>query len=175
MKNKDKLLQRYSIFCAAVILFTICGFCGWVYEISVTSYLFGHFVNRGFLHIPVLPIYGVFSFVMLPVFRKYNGILTVFFGGMAITTALEFVSSYIIEWVLGEGLWSYSSWDFNLDGRISLYSSLAFGAMSVILIKIAYPLVKKLHEKAPCWIVNTLGTLFAAVIILDFVFTGFFR
>ena len=150
MKNKSLFLQRYSLFCAAAVLFTICGICGWIYETAVTSYLWGRFADRGYLHIPVLPIYGVFSFIMLPIFKKHNGIFTVFFGGMAITTALEFICSYIIEWILGEELWSYRSWDFNFEGRISLYSSLAFGLMSVILIKGALPLVKKFYEKAPC-------------------------
>ena len=155
---------------AAVILFTFCGMCGWIYETAVTSYLWGRFAERGFLHIPVLPIYGVFAFLMLPLFRKHKGWLTVFLGGMAFTTALEFVCSYLIEWVFGEGLWSYSNWDFNYDGRISLYSSLVFGVFSVILIRLAYPAVKKMYEKAPSWILYTIGTIFAAAIISDFIY-----
>ena len=174
MKNKSLFLQRYSLFCAAAILFTICGICGWIYETAVTSYLWGRFADRGYLHIPVLPIYGVFSFIMLPVFKKHNGIFTVFFGGMAITTALEFICSYLIEWILDESLWSYKSWDFNFEGRISLYSSLAFGAMSVILIKAAYPLVIKFHKKAPFWVVIVCGTACYLSIIIDFIYTSFY-
>lgn len=155
---------------AAIVLFTFCGMCGWIYETAVTSYLWGHFAERGFLHIPVLPIYGVFAFLMIPIFRKHNGFFTVFLGGMAFTTALEFISSYIIEWVLGKGLWSYKSWDFNYDGRISLYSSLVFGLFSVILIKLALPLVRRLYEKAPSWVLYALGGFFALSIILDFIY-----
>lgn len=174
MKNKYTAMQRYGFFCAAVVLFTICGICGWIYETAVTSYLWGRFADRGYLHIPVLPIYGVFSFILLPIFKKHNGFFTVFLGGMAITTILEFISSYIIEWVLGESLWSYKSWDFNYDGRISLYSSIAFGIMSVILIKLAYPLVKKIYEKSPKTTI-AMGTIFAVIIIADFIFTSFFQ
>ncbi len=173
MKNKSVFLQRYSLFCAAAVLFTICGICGWIYETAVTSYLWGRFADRGYLHIPVLPIYGVFSFIMLPVFKKHNGFFTVFLGGMAITTALEFISSYIIEWILGKNLWSYSSWDFNFDGRISLYSSLAFGLMSVILIKVAFPTVKKFYKEAPGWVVILCGTVCYFSIIIDFIYTSF--
>ncbi len=175
MKNKNLFLQRYSLFCAAATLFTICGICGWIYETAVTSYLWGHFADRGYLHIPVLPIYGVFSFIMIPVFKKHNGFLTVFFGGMAITTILEFISSYIIEWIIGKSLWSYKSWDFNYDGRISLYSSLAFGAMSVILIKLAYPMVKKFYKNAPLWLVCLCGTVCFLAIITDLIFNSFFQ
>lgn len=161
------ILKKLS---AAVVLFTFCGMCGWVYETAVTSYLWGHFAERGFLHIPVLPIYGVFAFLMLPLFKKHNGWLTVFFGGMAFTTALELICSYLIEWVLGKGLWSYKSWDFNYDGRISLYSSLVFGVFAVILIKLALPMIRKLYEKAPSWLLYSLGGVFAASIIFDFIY-----
>lgn len=169
--SNSRFLQRYSLVCAAVILFAVCGFCGWIYEVIVTSAIHGHFVNRGFLHIPILPIYGVFSFIMIPLFKKHNGIVTVFFGGMAITTILEFLASYIIEWILGKSLWSYKTWDFNYDGRISLYSSLVFGLMSVILIKAAYPLVKKLYEKCHAAFIIIIGSCLAAAIIIDFIYT----
>lgn len=155
--------------CAAVILFTFCGMCGWIYETAVTSYLWGRFAERGFLHIPVLPIYGVFAFLMLPLFRKHNGWLTVFLGGMVFTTVLEYAASYLIEWTLGEKLWSYNSWDFNYEGRISLYSSLIFGVLSVILIKLVYPAVRKMYKKSPSWIIYSLGSVFAGLIAFDFV------
>lgn len=174
MKNKYTIMQRCGFICAAAVLFTICGICGWIYETAVTSYLWGRFADRGYLHIPVLPIYGVFSFIMIPIFKKHNGFFTVFFGGMAITTVLEFISSYIIEWILGKSLWSYNSWDFNYDGRISLYSSLAFGLMSVILIKLAYPLVKKLYKTKPKMTIF-LGMICFISIITDFIFTSIFQ
>lgn len=168
---KINLAALYKKYCAAAVLFTFCGICGWIYETALTSYLWGRFAERGFLHIPVLPIYGVFAFLMLPLFKKHNGWLTVFFGGMAVTTVLEFISSYIIEWTIGEKLWSYASWDFNFQGRISLYSSLIFGALSLILIKLVYPLVRKMNEKLPAWVMYTLGTLFTLAIVSDFVYT----
>lgn len=174
MKYKSVFLQRYSLFCAAAVLFTICGICGWIYETAVTSYLWGRFADRGYLHIPVLPIYGVFSFIMLPIFKKHNGFFTVFFGGMAITTVLEFVSSYIIEFVLGKNLWSYKSWDFNFEGRISLYSSIAFGFMSVILIKAAFPIVRSFYKNSPDWVVILCGTTCYLAIIFDFIYTIFY-
>lgn len=171
MNKKSNAAALYKKFCSAAVLFTLCGFCGWIYETALTSYLWGRFADRGFLHIPVLPIYGIFAFIMLPIFKKHNSWLIVFFGGMAITTVLEFVSSYIIEWTLGESLWSYASWDFNFQGRISLYSSLIFGVLSLILIKGAYPLVKEFSLKSPPWLLISVGSLCTVSIIFDFIFT----
>lgn len=165
---KSMAAEFYRKYCAAAVLFTVCGMCGWIYETALTSYVWGRFAQRGFLHIPVLPIYGVFAFLMIPLFKKHNGWLTVFLGGTLLTTLLELIASYIIDWVLGKKLWSYLSWDFNFQGRISLYSSLIFGIMSVILIKLAYPLVKKLNQKAPASVMYFLGTSLTIIIMIDF-------
>lgn len=173
--SENKAAELYKKYCAAAVLFTLCGVCGWIYETALTSYLWGRFAERGFLHIPVLPIYGVFAFLLLPIFKKHNGWLTVFFGGMILTTALEFVSSYILEWTIHEKLWSYASWDFNFQGRISLYSSLIFGVLCIILIKLVYPLVKKMYAKASSWIMYLLGSFFTLAIIFDFIYTMFFK
>ncbi|MCM1226530.1 MAG: putative ABC transporter permease [Clostridium sp.] len=172
-KNGITAAELYRKYCAAAVLFTVCGMCGWIYETALTSYIWGRFADRGFLHVPVLPIYGVFAFLILPLFRKHNGWITVFLGGTVITTVLELVFSYVIEWTIGERLWSYNSWDFNFQGRISLYSSLIFGAMSIVLIKIAYPLVKKLNEKASDTFMYFLGTSVTVIIAADFIFSFF--
>ncbi len=175
MADKNKLSEAVTKICTWAVLFTICGFAGWIYETVVTSILWGHFANRGFLHVPVLPIYGVFAFLMLPVFRKHNGWLTVFFGGMIISTVMEYISSYIIEAVLHEKLWSYASWDFNFQGRIALYSSLVFGAMSVLLVKIVNPLVQKFREKASGRAIRVVGFCCIVIIVSDFAYTVFQR
>lgn len=163
--------EIYKKFCLAAILFTICGISGWIYETALTSYLWGQFAERGFLHIPVLPIYGVFAFILIPVFKKHNGFFTVFFGGMAIATFLELISSYIIEAVIHEQLWSYRTWDFNFQGRISLYSSLIFGVLSVILIKVVYPAVKKINRCVPKKAIIVIGTCCTLIICGDFIYT----
>ncbi len=168
---KSKSFKIYKNICSATILFIFCGICGWIYETALTSYVWGRFADRGVLHIPVLPIYGVFAFLMIPLFKKHNNWFTVFFGGMIITTLLELGFSYIIEWVLHRSLWDYSSWDFNFQGRISLYSSIIFGVMSIILIKLVYPLVKKIHHKAPSWFTCFLGNAFAIIFITDIIYT----
>lgn len=162
----------YPKICRYIIEFTICGLCGWIYETILTSYLWGKFAERGFLHIPVLPIYGFFAFILLPIFKKHNGFFTVFFGSIAITTTLELISAYIIEAIIHERLWSYRSWDFNFfDGRISLYSSLIFGVLSLILIKGVHPLVNKMSEKYSSKTISIMGSICWITIVIDFVIT----
>ncbi len=166
--------MTYKKICTYIIEFTLCGICGWIYETALTSYLWGRFADRGFLHIPVLPIYGVFAFILIPIFRKHNGFLTVFIGSTIITTALELISAYAIEMILHQRLWSYRDWDFNFfDGRISLYSSLMFGVLSLILIKAVHPLVHKFSEKSSAKTINIIGSICGLAIIADFIITSY--
>ena len=54
----------------ALLFFFYC-LCGWVWESCYVSAKQHHWVNRGFLHGPLLPIYGsgaiIILFVTLPV------------------------------------------------------------------------------------------------------------
>ena len=77
----------------ALLFFFYC-FCGWVWESCYVSAKQRHWVNRGFLHGPLLPIYGsgaiIILFATLPVADNF---WLVYFLGMLAATALEYVSS----------------------------------------------------------------------------------
>lgn len=163
----------YALVCRYITEFTACGICGWIYETILTSYLWGRFADRGFLHIPVLPIYGVFSFLLIPVFRKKNKVYQVFLGSILITTVLELISAYIIEAVIHEQLWSYVDWDFNFfGGRISLYSSLMFGLLSLFLIKVVHPGVMKFADTVSEKTLAITGSICWISIVTDFICTS---
>ena len=73
------------------ILFFFCYcFFGWIFESSYVSLRKRHLVNRGFLRLPMLPLYGtgavMMLFVSLPV--KDNLIL-VYFSGVIAATLLD--------------------------------------------------------------------------------------
>ena len=89
---------------------------------------------------------------------------------MAVTTAGELISSYIIEAVIHEKLWTYSMWRFNFQGRIALYSSLMFGALSVLLVKAVHPLMRYITGKLPKAAAVT-GVICAVVITGDLILT----
>ena len=148
-ENENKKPIPWTLPASYAAEFTVCGFIGWLYEVAVMYVIWRHFCDRGFLHIPILPIYGFFALILLVIFRKKNSFLFVFFVSMGITTAGELISSYVIEAVIGEQLWSYDMWRFNFQGRIALYSSLMFGGLSVLLVKAVHPLMRLFHRKAP--------------------------
>ncbi len=168
--GKEHKKISFTLISSYIAEFTFCGFVGWLYEITLMYIMWHQYVERGFLHIPVLPIYSFFAAILLIIFRKHNNIILVFFVSMAVTTAGELISSYIIEAVLHRQLWTYYMWPFNFQGRIALYSSLMFGVLSVVLVKAVHPLMRYLYGKFPK-ISAAAGVICAAAVSGDLIYT----
>ncbi len=165
-----------------LLFIMICGWIGWVYETIFTSILWGDFCGffaRGLLHIPVCPIYGFFSLLLLaifqiPWFRKLTGwkrILSAAVTGIIVSTLCELLASYLMEAILGEFLWSYEGWFLNFQGRISLPSSLLFGGLTLLLLTWVVPLFRKMTHRLPKAVTALLGTLCGIVMVTDLAIT----
>ena len=160
------------------IWFVIYSFLGWVWETTFCSIKAGHFINRGFLNGPVVPVYGfgavlvmtAMSFARssaLPTHLPYVDIPLVFFGGMIICTILEYVTAVILESAFHIRWWDYSKQKFNFQGRICLKSALFFGLMSVVIIYIVQPLISGVTVNIPPSVANPLALVFLVLFALD--------
>ena len=131
----------------ALLFFFYC-FCGWVWESCYVSAKQRHWVNRGFLHGPLLPIYGsgaiIILFATLPVADNF---WLVYFLGMLAATALEYVVGAVMEQLFKVRYWDYTKQPFNLHGYICLTSSIAWGFFSDLLIYVIHPPIDKLLHK----------------------------
>ena len=91
-----------------VLLFFFYCFCGWVWESCYVSVCQRRWVNRGFLHGPLLPIYGsgaiLILFVTLP---AANHLWLVYVLGLVAATALEYVTGAVMERLFGVRYWDY--------------------------------------------------------------------
>ena len=154
-----------------ILEFTFYSFIGWMYETILTPVVWGCYADRGWLHLPICPIYGFCGIVLLLIFGRMKSIPLIFVCGTAVTTAAELAASYILEWFTNERLWDYDSWAFNFQGRISLGSSLVFGGMCVLLIKVLHPAAKKLFGKLGGVAVMIAAAIMLAVILADTVYT----
>ena len=119
-----------------VLFFFIYCFFGWIWESCYVSAKGRKWVNRGFLHGPLIPIYGFGAvgvlFAVLPV---QDNLILVYVFGMIGATLLEYVTGAAMEKIFKVRYWDYSNKPFNLNGHICLVSSLAWGAFSVLLIR----------------------------------------
>ena len=130
-----------------IMVFTVSSFIGWLYETMLTSVRWGYFAERGFLQLPLCPIYGFGALVLLLMLQRFRNSVSIFLAGTMITTVVELAASYVLEYFLHMQLWTYKHWSLNFKGRISFWSSVLFGVLSVLLIKLIYPLVKWWMEK----------------------------
>lgn len=153
-----------------VLLFFFYCFLGWVWESCYVSICRRQWVNRGFLHGPLLPIYGsgaiLILFVTLP---AQDHLWLVWLLGMIAATALEYVTGDVMERLFKVRYWDYSKKRFNLNGHICLSSSVAWGFFSVLLVRFLHPPVGRLLVRVPDWLVDPAALALTAAFTVDVV------
>lgn len=168
MTRVDKLSTVFLEFVAFSML-------GWIYETVYTSFLWDRFIDRGFLSLPLCPIYGFAGLVLITVFpRKLNGVV-IFAGATLLVGVFEFLASYILEKCFSLTLWDYNYMKWNINGRVSVVICLGFGVASLVLVKWLHPLLFRLFsEKTGRLARNTSALTFFAIILMDTIKTVFF-
>lgn len=148
-----------------VMFFYIYCFVGWCIESAIVSFESKKFINRGFLRLPLLPIYGfgalIMLFASLPV--KENPFWVYVFAALA-STLLELTTGLIMESLFKVKYWDYSKLSYNYKGIICIQSSLFWGFLALLL-------TYNLHE----WVENivfrfTHQALLITVIIISVLF-----
>lgn len=118
-----------------LLLFFIYSFLGWVWECCYVSARVKKWTNRGFMHGPMLPIYGsgaiCLLFSTLPV---RNNIVLTFIVSVISATLLEFVTGTVMEALFKVRYWDYSKDKFNYKGQICARASFAWGVGGVLLV-----------------------------------------
>lgn len=177
---KQKKLRTVSEY---LIYFMMYSVIGWIYEVflEVVVYRWG-FSNRGVLFGPYCVIYGfgalilILSLSWLQKRRIYAGRLLitpflVFIGIVVITTVVELIGSYIMEFTTGGWLWDYRRFAFNFEGRIALNPSIRFGIGGMVFLYLLQPLFKKLCARLSDKAVYITGGILAAIFVCDIICT----
>ena len=148
-----------------LLFFFIYCFIGWIIESTYVSVRSLHFVNRGFLRLPLLPLYGSGAIIMLWLSLPVQGnIFLVFLFGMAGASALEYATGYVMERLFKMKYWDYSNNPFNINGYICLGTSLAWGFLTLLLTEIIHRplewLVLRLNGTVCIVLGGVIGILF---------------
>lgn len=150
----------------ALWFFVIYAFLGWWLEVTFQAVTTGKFINRGFLNGPVCPIYG-FGMITLLFFLSplTNHLIGLFIGAVLLTSALEFMTGFLLEQLFKDKWWDYSDRPFNLHGYICLSFSLMWGLAAVFVIQLIHPFVAKFISLLD----NQIGRFVLFVLILYFI------
>ena len=165
---------------ALFLVFIIYSFIGWCIEVVSVFKIEKKVINRGFLIGPYCPIYGIGALLMTFLLNDYSENIFILFGmSMFICTILEYLTSYIMEKLFNARWWDYSKKKFNLNGRVCLENSCAFGVAGVILIDIInkivyYPIINNINI-VTIIISSILLIIFITDIIISYITINSFK
>ncbi len=145
--NKEFLSIKNNNFYLYILYFFIFAFIGWLLETIYSFIVLGHFTMRGFLYGPICPIYGYGALILIIFLGKYsNNSLKLFTYSAVIFSVFEYFVSYALEVLFHSFWWNYENDFFNLNGRISIFYSFAWGIIAILFIGHLYPFFKKKLE-----------------------------
>lgn len=128
-----------------ITFFYIYCFFGWIFESTYVSLKSRRFVNRGFLRLPMLPLYGTGAVVILWASLPFqDNMVLVYISGVIAASALEYVTGYAMERMFKMKYWDYSNQPFNLHGYICLSSSIAWGFLTIFLTDVIHQPISRM-------------------------------
>ena len=128
-----------------ITFFYLYCFFGWVFESTYVSLRQKRFVNRGFLRLPMLPLYGTGAVMMLWVSLPVkNNLILVYLSGFVAATVLEYVTGWAMEQLFKMRYWDYSDQRFQINGYICLSSSIAWGFLTILMTEVLHKPVERL-------------------------------
>ena len=155
-----------------IIAMMLYSFIGWAYESTGYS-LFedGKFRNRGYFIGPYCPIYSVVSIVNVFLLQGIADPFRIVFFSALVCTLIEFITSYVLEKLFNARYWDYSAYPLNINGRVSLPSSLFFGFAVLFLVKILHPFVVIAINAVPFTVRMYVAIFFQALFLSDLLVT----
>lgn len=159
-------MYEYTWYQWLTFFFLYCFF-GWIFESTYVSLKKRQFVNRGFLRLPMLPLYGTGAVMMLWVSLPVkDNLFLVYVFGVVAATILEYVTGWGMEKLFKMKYWDYSSQRFNVNGYICLSSSIAWGFLTIFLTEVIHRPIERYVLGLPLTVniicVAVVSALFAA-------------
>ncbi len=152
-----------------ILFFFLYSFVGWIWESCYVSVKERRWVNRGFMHGPVLPLYGSGAVaVLIATIPVRKNIILIFLLGMLAATVLEYFTGAAMERLFHVRYWDYSNVKYNLNGYICLPASLCWGLFSVLMTKVVHIPVERIVLDIPLRLTEYAAVILTAAAAVDF-------
>lgn len=146
------------------LLFLIWSFLGWAIEVCAHALKMGEYSNRGFLSMPICPIYGVGVLIITITLERFMDVpFTVFLMSSLICTSFELAVGVLMKLIFHNMWWDYSDEHFNFKGYICLKVSIEWGLGCLIVEYCVEP-----------WIEGFIGLMPRAVGVIVIIIMGIF-
>ena len=125
-----------------VLMFFVYAFIGWLVEVLYHYKNHKRFVNRGFLHAPILPIYGLSAISLHLLYANtLEGLfanelvlaVVIFLIVFFISSLFELIGGWLLMRFFGARWWDYSHLKYHINGFVSLRFSFIWGFFGTIL------------------------------------------
>ncbi len=160
-------LRCYCIW-SVILIFVFMSIVGWIWEVSLNLVMTGTFANRGMLHGPWVPIYGVGSVLVLMVLYRlrYNPMLE-FTAAVLLSGIVEYATSWVTSQLYHQQWWDYSGYFLNLNGRICAEGLLVFGIGGLSIAYFIAPLLDNVIHRIPQKTVILLSIVLLSFFLTD--------
>ncbi|MCR5431809.1 MAG: hypothetical protein K6E95_04560 [Lachnospiraceae bacterium] len=125
-----------------IYMFFVFGVGGWIWECGLYVIRDHMIVNRGTMYGPWIPIYGFGGVLIVFLLDRYKSSkIRTFFLGIGICAALEYLVSFVLEFVFNSSYWNYDEDFLNLNGRICFSGLTAFGIGGLASVYLLAPAI----------------------------------
>lgn len=159
--------RDYSLVNIILFFFTF-AMIGWLWEVALSLFSTGNFVNRGTLRGPWLPIYGyggVLILILLKPFREKPYLL--FILTCLLCGIIEYLTSWYLEVTYNLRWWDYTGYFININGRVCLEGILVFGLGGCGFTYLVAPFLDNLYNKIKPSIKYLVAIILLFFFILD--------
>ncbi|MBR3251247.1 MAG: putative ABC transporter permease [Erysipelotrichaceae bacterium] len=157
-----------------IVYFFVTSFMGYIYECLAMVLWTGKWDNRGFLYGPIIPIYGSGALAGTLLFtygyRNYTP-LSVFVIAVLASAILEYFVHWALEKMFHAYWWDYSMVPLNINGRISLLTSLGFGVAGLVVVYLINPPFIGFLQSIPPLALQIMALIFIALFSADLTLT----
>lgn len=167
--EKRKMPFEYGFY-ELTLIFLFWGVVGWIIEAIDMRIEAGEFQNRGFLHMPLCPIYGIGMAAGSVVLNDVrNSYLILFVFGVIFCSVVEYIVGGILEKLFRSKWWDYSHMRYNIKGRVCLRNAVLFGFGAILVFHFVEPMVEKVILRIPTEVRMAVTVIFSIVFIIDLV------
>lgn len=152
-------------------LFLCYSFLGWVLETATAAVRKKRFVNRGMVNGPFCVIYGIAATLITATTGELHE-FWLFLDCVILATVIEWVAGHLIERWYRERWWNYENIRWNLDGYISLPTSLFWGALGVLVARFGNRLLLSLFGMLPSLLGRLTVFILTGLIAVDIIATA---
>lgn len=161
-------MYNYSVVQWIFFFYFYCFF-GWCFESTYVSVKERKLVNRGFMKGPFLPLYGSGAIMMLIVSMPFKEhLLLVYLAGCVGATLLEYITGVTMEALFKVRYWDYSKKRFQFQGHICLSSTLAWGALTLLMTQVIQRQVEVVVLGIPAGVLTVVTYALTALLFADF-------